>query len=46
MAITGGPGENAAAQAWENALNLSSAFVGLEEFDFLGTSLEIFGRLK
>ncbi|KAJ7798985.1 hypothetical protein B0H14DRAFT_3886271 [Mycena olivaceomarginata] len=31
----GGPGENAAAQAWENALNLSSAFVGLEDFDFL-----------
>ncbi|KAJ6594910.1 hypothetical protein B0H19DRAFT_1009913 [Mycena capillaripes] len=31
----GGPGENAAAQAWANALNLSSAFVGLEDFDFL-----------
>ncbi|KAF8212608.1 Alpha/Beta hydrolase protein [Mycena galopus ATCC 62051] len=31
----GGPGENAAAQAWANALNLSAAFAGLEDFDFL-----------
>ncbi|KAF8198739.1 hypothetical protein K438DRAFT_1583844, partial [Mycena galopus ATCC 62051] len=31
----GGPGENAAAQAWANAFNLSYAFVGLEDFDFL-----------
>ncbi|KAJ7908981.1 hypothetical protein B0H13DRAFT_2494561 [Mycena leptocephala] len=31
----GGPGENAAAQAWANALNLSSSFAGLEGFDFL-----------
>ncbi|KAJ7246158.1 hypothetical protein B0H12DRAFT_768573 [Mycena haematopus] len=33
-----GPGENAAAQAWENALNLSSAFEGLEDFDFLAVN--------
>ncbi|KAJ7612680.1 hypothetical protein FB45DRAFT_1117201, partial [Roridomyces roridus] len=31
----GGPGDDAVSQAWENALNLSSTFVGLEEFDFL-----------
>ncbi|KAJ7304764.1 hypothetical protein DFH08DRAFT_617132, partial [Mycena albidolilacea] len=31
----GGPGENAAAQAWANALNISSAFFGLEDVDFL-----------
>ncbi|KAJ6540359.1 hypothetical protein B0H19DRAFT_959657 [Mycena capillaripes] len=30
-----GPGDDAASQAWENALNLSSAFMGLEDFDFL-----------
>jgi hypothetical protein len=38
----GGPGENAAAQAWANAFNLSYAFVGLEDFDFLGGASEIF----
>ncbi|KAJ7828741.1 hypothetical protein B0H14DRAFT_3873220 [Mycena olivaceomarginata] len=31
----GGPGENAAAQAWANALGLDSSFAGLEDFDFL-----------
>ncbi|KAJ7631580.1 hypothetical protein DFH06DRAFT_1479849 [Mycena polygramma] len=31
----GGPGENAAVQAWQNAFNLSTAFQGLEDFDFL-----------
>ncbi|KAF7350563.1 hypothetical protein MSAN_01616000 [Mycena sanguinolenta] len=32
----GGPGENAAAQIWENALNLSSPFEGLDNFTFDG----------
>ncbi|KAJ6455910.1 hypothetical protein C8R47DRAFT_996593 [Mycena vitilis] len=31
----GGPGENAAAQAWETAFSLSTAFEGLQDFDFL-----------
>ncbi|KAJ7277132.1 hypothetical protein C8J57DRAFT_1581375 [Mycena rebaudengoi] len=31
----GGPGENAAAQAWANAFNLSNYAAGLEDFDFL-----------
>jgi hypothetical protein len=36
---TGGPGENAAAQAWANAFNLSNYAAGLEDFDFLGGPL-------
>ncbi|KAJ7631585.1 hypothetical protein DFH06DRAFT_698107 [Mycena polygramma] len=31
----GGPGLNAITQAWQNAFNLSTAFEGLEDFDFL-----------
>ncbi|KAJ7676684.1 hypothetical protein DFH06DRAFT_612669 [Mycena polygramma] len=31
----GGPGENAATQAWVNALGLDTSFKGLENFDFL-----------
>ncbi|KAJ7463965.1 Alpha/Beta hydrolase protein [Mycena latifolia] len=36
----GGPGLDAASQAWANALNLSAgaAFAGLEEFDFLAVN--------
>ncbi|KAF7350565.1 hypothetical protein MSAN_01616300 [Mycena sanguinolenta] len=35
----GGPGENAAADVWANALNLSASFAGLEGFDVLGVSV-------
>ncbi|KAJ6486969.1 hypothetical protein C8R45DRAFT_1145694 [Mycena sanguinolenta] len=31
----GGPGNNAAAEVWANALNLSASFAGLEDFDIL-----------
>jgi hypothetical protein len=37
--FAGGPGENAAAQAWANAFNISilaPLAAGLEDFDFLG----------
>ncbi|KAF7362815.1 hypothetical protein MVEN_00631300 [Mycena venus] len=34
----GGPGENAAAQAWANAFNLSGFAAGLEDFDFLAVN--------
>ncbi|KAJ7663268.1 hypothetical protein DFH06DRAFT_1042439 [Mycena polygramma] len=33
--VAGGPGLNAITQAWQNAFNLSTAFEGLEDFDFL-----------
>ncbi|KAJ6455907.1 Alpha/Beta hydrolase protein [Mycena vitilis] len=31
----GGPGLNAITQAWQNAFNISTAFEGLDDFDFL-----------
>ncbi|KAK7043406.1 Alpha/Beta hydrolase protein [Favolaschia claudopus] len=35
----GGPGENAAAQIWASALNLSASFEGLEDFDVLAVNM-------
>ncbi|KAF8209590.1 Alpha/Beta hydrolase protein [Mycena galopus ATCC 62051] len=34
----GGPGVDAVSQAWENALNTSQTFSGLEDFDFLAVN--------
>ncbi|KAJ6493446.1 hypothetical protein C8R45DRAFT_900860 [Mycena sanguinolenta] len=35
----GGPGQNAAADIWANALNVSVSFTGLEDFDILGANV-------
>ncbi|KAJ6493438.1 Alpha/Beta hydrolase protein [Mycena sanguinolenta] len=35
----GGPGENAAAEIWSSALNMSGVFEGLEDFDILGVNV-------
>ncbi|KAJ6471805.1 hypothetical protein C8R47DRAFT_987998, partial [Mycena vitilis] len=46
IAIEGGPGENAAAQAWETVFNLSTAFEGLQDFDFLGASIPSYACIQ
>ncbi|KAJ6493436.1 hypothetical protein C8R45DRAFT_825186 [Mycena sanguinolenta] len=35
----GGPGQNAAAEIWANALNVSTSFIGLEDFDLLAVNV-------